>query len=225
MSMSLERIASAAIAVAAIAIAAVVVRREFFPPATVASGRRVLPAPVEVSNWKSLRAHGAWVGDSNARVVIVEFADFECPFCERFHREVKSAKAQLGERGGDVALLYIHLPLGSHRFAMPAALASVCAAEQGSFGAFHSALFEKQDSFGLKSWTSYAVDAGVPDTATFSDCTRERKSAEIVTAGLRVADSMGINVTPTILINGWKYAIPPIDSLVPILNRLLASEQ
>lgn len=218
---TIERLASAAIGVAALTIAAVVVRREVFPP-VVAPVQRAFPPAVQVPEWEKLRAYGMWVGDSNAKVTILEFADFECPFCERFHRELASAKAQLGDRGKDIALLYVHLPLGSHRFAMPAALASVCASDQGAFDRFHTALFEKQDSFGLKSWTSYAIDAGIADTASFSSCVRNTRSADVVTAGMRIADSLGVEVTPTLIINGWRYAVPPIDSLVTVLTRYLA---
>jgi protein-disulfide isomerase len=129
-----------------------------------------LAARTRVSGWDNLVKTGTLIGDSSAAVKVVEFGDFECPFCRRADSVFRVVKHKFG---ADVALVYIEFPLGMHRFALPAARAAECAAGQGHFAPMHDLLFTKQDSLGLKSWQSYAQESGVPDTAAFAKCVSE----------------------------------------------------
>ncbi|MGH7468455.1 MAG: DsbA family protein [Longimicrobiales bacterium] len=144
------------------------------------------------------------MGSNDATVVVVEFGDFECPFCKRFTTEMETLKEEYGNR---VALVYVHYPLRTHRFARPAARAAECAAEQSRFGEFHDELFERQDSLGLKSWLSYAIEAGVQDEAAFGRCVDRSDPVPLIERGLEVGKKLGVTGTPTIVINGWRY--PP----------------
>ncbi len=207
--------ATMAVSLAAIGVGVAAVHREFQHNARIVA---VGDKPSYIGNWRDLGRRGILVGDSAARVTVTEFADLECPYCKRFHSAFEELRRK---RGQDVALVYIHFPIAAHRFARPAARASECALAQGRFGAFQDAIYGKQDSLGLKPWSSYAVDAGVADTVAFNRCARDTARVARVEDGLAVGRSIGVQGTPTIIINGWRFAIPPYDSLSTIADRLL----
>ncbi len=213
---TLERITTGVVSLAALVLVGLAIRREIRPVTSAGAGQDQNAPPVYVPEWRRMTAAGHWVGDSNATVTIVEFADFECPFCRQFHEAFVRAKAVVGH---DVALVYIHFPIGGHRFAVPAARAAECAAQQGMFGPFHDALYARQDSLGLKMWSAYAAEAHLPDTAAFARCSQRSDEVASVSRGKAVGDSLGVRGTPTVLINGWRYAIAPYDSLTQIIQR------
>lgn len=199
----IDRVASIALTAAAVIIAGTFAHREFSSqtPRAIPDG-----PPKYVSDWRSLLTAGEVIGDSAAPFKIIEFGDFECPFC----RAADTVFRALGrEHGSRVTLIFVHFPLTMHRFAMPAALAAECAATQQRFAAFHDLLYAKQDSLGLKSWTSFAADAGVPDTLRFQNCLRESKSNPVVAAGIAAGRRLGVEGTPTVLLNGWRFPRPP----------------
>jgi protein-disulfide isomerase len=111
----------------------------------------------------------------------------------------------------------VHFPLRSHRLALPAARAAECAAEQGAFEEMHRTLFARQDSLGLKSWGSYAAEAGIPDTARFLECTASQRSFPRVEAGRRVGEREGVSATPTVLVNNWRLRRPPSEDDLALL--------
>lgn len=130
--------------------------------------------------------------------------------------------AVMREHNPRVALVYVHFPLSMHRFALPAARAAECAAAQGRFRAFHDALFDGQDSLGLKAWVSFAGDAEVADTAEFDRCVHKTGDIPLVQSGVTAGKRLGIRGTPTVLINGWELSAPPtsshqLDSLIAVL--------
>jgi protein-disulfide isomerase len=160
--------------------------------------------PEYLENWEALAAGGHREGPANAPVTVIVFADFECPVCQRFWRS--SLRPVLRAHRTDAALVYQHFPLSYHRFAYPAARASECAAEQGRFFPFHDGLYEKQDSLGLKSFTAFAADAGVPDLLAFDECNRSTDSVRAVASGTALGIQAGATGTPTILVNGYRFA-------------------
>jgi protein-disulfide isomerase len=175
---------------------------------------------VQEKDWRTLIPSGTRIGSADAPVTIVEFADLECPFCKRFHES--SLAAVQKQFGSKVSLVYVHFPITSHRFARPAARAAECASMQGVFGGFISAIYRKQDSLGLKSWTSYAVDAGVRDTAAFVVCARATGTLTLIDSGLAAGTRLHVEATPTVLVNGWRFATPPSDTtLTRVVGALL----
>lgn len=167
--------------------------------------------PERVAQWATVSVIGVSDGPVEAPVHIVELADLECSFCKRFHEVLSRAKAQFPER---IRVTWIHHPLTTHRFARPAARASECARASGRFQEFVDAVFAKQDSLGLRSWTAYAVEAGVSDTADFHRCAGVTGTIARIEDGLRLGAAIGVRGTPTVLLNGWKYQSPPSDSLL-----------
>jgi protein-disulfide isomerase len=133
-------------------------------------------------------------------VKIVEFSDFQCPFCARTHPAVDAVRRRYPER---VAVLYRHFPLDAiHPFARPAAVASECAGRQGRFGEFATLLFAQQDSLGAKPWSRFAAQAGVADAPAFERCVRESRTLAEVDRDAKLGTATRIEVTPTLVING-----------------------
>jgi protein-disulfide isomerase len=86
-------------------------------------------------------------------------------------------------------------------------------------------LYAKQDSFGLKSWTSFALDAGISDTARFNDCITKRPGARKIDSTAAQGQRMAVGGTPTVLIERWRYSQPPADSLLSIVKAAAAKQR
>ncbi len=215
-----EQIATVSITVAALAVAGSAVHREFFtvqaPPPQLS---QILKTEY-LADWRAYRSAGVTMGDSAAKVSIVVFSDFECPFCRQFHAQAVQA---MSTHVRDVEPVFVHYPLASHRFAKPTAQAAECAATQGRFLEFASVAFAQQDSLGLKSWGRLAAEAGVADTATLASCARRSELAPRITAGLELGKRIGVIGTPTVLINGWRYSTPPTANLEEELAAIIAT--
>ena len=220
MSQFYERIVSGTLGIAAIVMSLALVHREFATPRD--SGARGPTAPPQqVKDWQAIQHAGILMGDSTAPVKIVEFGDFECPFCRTFAKTVSTMRTRFGD---SVSLVFIQLPLEQiHRFAMPAARAAECANAQGRFSAFYETTYAKQDSLGLKSWVSFATDAGVQDTAKFARCNSYTGPLLDVQLAKAIANKLNIHATPTVIVNGWRFAAPPDDSLLTRIASAILS--
>jgi protein-disulfide isomerase len=209
--LNVDRILSVALTTAAIAIAAVLIWREV-KPRPVAFQGVVRTPPKFIPDWKEISKAGTRVGADSAPVTIIEFVDYECPFCKRFH---EGALAQVRKQfGTDVAFVYIQFPIPSHRFASAAARAAECAGEAGRFGEFIDGLYAKQDSLGLKTWASFAFDAGIADTMRIQRCGTSNLPSPTIANGMAIGERIGVVGTPGIMVNGWLYAAPPSDTLL-----------
>ena len=154
------------------------------------------PKVGRVADWRGYGSAGLRDGPTNARVQIVEFADFQCPYCRQASRYLDSV---LAARGNDVALVYRHYPI--HRFAHQAAVAAECSAKQGRFPALRRLLFAEAESIGVKVWTRFAEEAGVSDISAFRECMAMPANDEAITRDSLAAARLGISGTPTFLIN------------------------
>jgi protein-disulfide isomerase len=196
------------------------VHREFFAPSEVVQASA--QNPVFLKNWKDWMGKGVQLGPSGAAVQLIEFSDFECPFCASFNQTLKDLKKRYPTQ---VSLTYVHFPLPMHRFAMPAARAAECGDRQGRFEAVHDQLFEDQASFGAKPWSAYAAEAGVPDLAAFEACIDSAIAFPKIEAGKQLAAKLDIQGTPTLIVNGWKLAgTPPIQELDAMVKRVLSGK-
>lgn len=135
---------------------------------------------------------------SKAKVVIVEYSDFECPFCARHHPTLVDIADDYGD---DVAWVYRHFPLSFHPEANPAALASECANEQGKFWEYADALVANQDQLGETYYKSLAKELGMK-TAQFNDCFDTEKYQDVVDADTASGRAAGVSGTPATFING-----------------------
>ena len=160
------------------------------------------------------------LGDPSGKVRVTEFIDFECPFCRRFDSTVRQFVQQ---HPGIVTREVVHFPLTTHRFALPAARAAECAGEQDRFETMHRALYDKQDSLGLKSWASFAREAGIPDTTSFLKCHARSGDFRRIQMGLAAGEREGVTSTPTVIVGDWLFAVPPTErELAAAINDVLA---
>ncbi|MBT4121813.1 DsbA family protein [bacterium] len=150
------------------------------------------------------------LGDPNAPVKIVEFSDFECPFCSRHHPTLKQVMQEYGDQ---VAWVYKHFPLDSiHKEARPAAEASECVADQlgeEGFWNFTDTMFANQRSLGSSYYKEVASELGA-DLDEFNNCVSTGKFADKVEDDYQQGLNLGVTGTPGNFINGIevKGAIP-----------------
>jgi protein-disulfide isomerase len=216
---SLDSTITATLVVCALITTSVVVRHEFFAaPRLVQQDQE----PSFIQDWRKHLETGVRIGPSDAPVQIIEFADFECPFCGSFHKTLKSLEAKYPNQ---IGLAYVHLPIPGHRFAIPAARAAECASDQGRFEAMYDQLFDGQDQFGLKPWDEYGLAAGVPDMAAFDACIKKTDPILRVEEGKALGAKLNIQGTPTVIINGWKLGHPPSEEeLDQMVQKSLAGK-
>jgi protein-disulfide isomerase len=216
----LERTVSLLFAMSTVAIAASLVHREFFGAGAKRTATAIAPPPQQVEGWRDMLRDGYLIGDTSAFVTVAEFVDIECPYCREFNRTLRELRQRYGRA---MAISVIHLPLANHRFALPAARAVECAARQGRYEQMLNVLYDKQDSLGFKSWEAYGAEAGVRDTVLLRRCTSDRAPVPRIEAGVALAKRIGVNGTPTVVVNGWRYATPPSDSeLTRVASELAA---
>jgi protein-disulfide isomerase len=209
-------VATGILALCAVIVTGLLIRRELRPPVAQAA-----PLIRDVRDWQSYGKDGQRMGISRSPVTIVEFADFQCPFCRQSARVVGALMDSLP---GQVAHVFRHYPLTTaHPHAMLAAVASECAARQGQFRAYHDQLFAEQDSIGKRSWVAIAADAGLKDTVAFSGCMRDSTAAMArVKTDIDAATALGVSGTPALLVNGRLFAgAPTAEQLRSLVDKAL----
>lgn len=192
------RVAVIVLAGCAVVVAVLLVRREFSDRTTSTGQERAATHVGELPSLDSLYRIGHVIGARHAEITILEFSDYQCPYCARAQPDLRRL---LVDYPNDVALVYLHFPIESqHPQAVSAALGAEYAAAQGAFGSFHELLFEQQDSLAYIELTRLAERAGVPDTARFRSCLDQRRFVEVVNRHREIARSAGVRATPTFVI-------------------------
>jgi protein-disulfide isomerase len=136
-------------------------------------------------------------GSTKPAVTIVEFSDFECPFCSEVQNTLKQVMQTYGK---DVRLVFKHLPLEGHRNSLPAARAAYCAAEQDRFWQFHDALFASRNlSPALFEEIANELGLGLPK---FRACLDSEHSRTAIVKDIETARLFRIESTPSFIING-----------------------
>jgi protein-disulfide isomerase len=139
-------------------------------------------------------------GPEDASVTIIEFSDFQCPYCARFQSE--TLPQILTDYGDRVRFVYRDFPLtGLHENALKAAEASECADEQGAYWKYHDLLFQNQSALDDASLKNYAASLGL-DTATFNQCLDSDKYMSEVQKDEQDGITAGVQGTPAFFING-----------------------
>ena len=151
-------------------------------------------------------AQGVTKGDPDAPITIVEFADYSCPGCGQFALQIKPQMDLQYVQSGKAKFVYYDFPLISiHPYSFLAARAGRCANDQGKFWEFQQVIFRNQSTWATKTsvegyFADYAAEAGA-DKGTFEECLKSDAHADVVTANLRLAEQLGIEGTPTVMIS------------------------
>jgi protein-disulfide isomerase len=137
-------------------------------------------------------------GGASARVEIVEFSDFQCPYCRQVAPVLKQIMAKYGDR---VKLVWKDFPLPSHPDARPAAEAAQCANDQGKFWAYHDKLFENQNDMSVTNLKEWAAQMGM-DATKFNACFDKGTHRQLVQQDQEEGSRHGVSSTPSVFING-----------------------
>ena len=161
------------------------------------------------------------VGPGNAPVTIVEFSDYQCPYCQRAEASVKEVQKKYGDK---VRLVYMDFPLPMHSNALKAAQAARCAGDQGKYWEYHDALFADQNKLDQAGLKATAANLKL-DTKKFDECTAGDLHMDQIRKSQMEGSAAGVDGTPTFVINGrlMSGAQPPSE-MESVINEELGSQ-
>jgi protein-disulfide isomerase len=158
-------------------------------------------------------------GLATAPIQIVEFSDFQCPYCNMAADTVRQVETKYGDK---VSVVYRNFPLPMHRRAHPAAEAAECANEQGKFWEYHDQLFANQRQSTDDDFATFAQTAGL-DVTKFKDCYASGKYKDAVDADIHDGEKVGMSGTPGFYINGRMLSgAQPIEAFSDVIDDELA---
>lgn len=196
------------------------------PVVAAQAGGPVVEAPVtqqpQFTRYKVASEGFPSIGPADAPITIIEFSDYQCPFCRRWHQEVY--QPLLNAYPGKIKFVYRNLPLTSiHPDAQPAAEAALCAGEQDAYWQFHEKLFSS-DALSKEVYLQYAQELSL-DTTSFEACITDHKYASDIQSDSDFALNLGVSSTPTFFINGLAVVgAQPLDIFKQIIDKELAGE-
>lgn len=153
-------------------------------------------------------------GDPNAKITIVEWSDFECPFCGRFYEQTLAQIQTEYIDTGKVKFGYEHFPLSFHPQAQKAGEASECAGLQGKFWEMHDLLFESGVQGGVTAFKSYAGQIGL-NQADFDSCLDSGETASKVQTDFKEGQAAGVRGTPGFAIVAADGTVTPLSGAQP----------
>jgi len=195
-----------------------------------ASGQRQPPLTSNTVAPLATGPRGVVVGPDSARIEIMEFSDFECPWCARFAVLQMPDVRQRLLSTGRVRWRFVNFPLEGHTKSPYAHLAAACANEQGRFWEMHDLIYQNQEDWVTsgnleKTIDGYADRAGL-DKARYRSCVQERRTWGQVLADKALGDSLGLTGTPTFFLNGRELPDRPaitVDRLIYLVDSLGSS--
>lgn len=141
-------------------------------------------------------------GEANAPVLLIEFADYECPYCQKIDSDLKKLAE---EYSGKVLFAFKDFPLSMHKHAQKAAEAARCAGRQDKFWEFHDLLFEKGSGLEIAQLKEYARTLKL-DAAKFDQCLDSGETAAMVKEDLEQGQRLGLSGTPSFFVNGHFFS-------------------
>ena len=160
-------------------------------------------------------------GGASAPVTIVEFSDYQCPFCARVNPTLDRIRQTYGDK---VKIVFKDFPLPNHAQAPKASEAAHCAGEQGKYWEMHDRMFADQRALNVPQLKQSAVALGL-DAAKFDQCLDSGKHAAVVAAGLAQGERLGVNSTPSLYINGRALiGAQPFEAFKQIIDEELAKK-
>lgn len=176
--------------------------------------------PIEAIRENLVKENSQILGDKDAKVVIVEFSDFQCPACRSAHPIVKRVVQEYGDK---ILFVYRHFPLvGSHKYALKAAEAAEAAGGQGKFWEYHDLLFKNQENLKTEDLKRYAEELGL-DMNKFNEALDSGKFKDKVTGDMDDGEKLGVRSTPTFFINEEMHkGVQSYDQFKETIDKELA---
>ena len=182
-------------------------------------GKIAVRVLLEPPRQKVAAADSPTKGPASAPVELIEFSDFQCPFCLRAHPTVTQVLSTYGDR---IRFVYRNYPLPNHPNARPAAEAAQCAAEQGKFWAYHDRLFAEPNKLADGDLKQVAAALGL-DGARFNSCFDSHKYKAHVDADIQAGNEAGVSGTPSFFINGRMVTgAQPFEAFKRVIDEELA---
>jgi protein-disulfide isomerase len=167
------------------------------------------PVRVEVA------ATGPAKGPATAPVTIVEFSDFQCPYCSRLTPTLEQVKQKYGDK---VRIVFRQFPLPFHQNAQKAAEAALCANDQGKFWQLHDAMFSNQAALGVDQLKAKAAELGLK-ADDFNKCLDSGAKAADIEADKKAGSAAGVNGTPAMFINGrFVNGAVPLEQITSVID-------
>jgi protein-disulfide isomerase len=186
-------------------------------PAAAPAPRRKGPDPAK--QYEIALAGAPVRGSEDAQVTIVEFSDFQCPYCGRVTPTLEKIQEEYGDK---VRVAFKHLPLAFHQKAMPAHKAAVAAGTQGKFWEMHDKIFANQANLSPAAYEGYAAELGL-DVEQFKADVASRASQQQIDSDKLEAAKLGVTGTPSFFINGYYLSgAQPYASFKVIIDRQLS---
>ncbi len=159
------------------------------------------------------------IGPKDAPVTVVEFADYQCPYCKRSEDTIKELRQEYGDK---MRLVFIDFPLSFHQYAFQASEAARCAGEQGKFWEYHDELFKDQTKLTTKDLKAAAVKVKL-NAKQFDTCLDKGKYADAVHKSMSQGSAVGVDGTPGFFINGRPLTgAQPTPMFETMINEELA---
>ncbi|RPH57116.1 MAG: DsbA family protein [Chloroflexi bacterium] len=189
-----------------------------------AAAKPAVNIPEEVRRYDVPVDNAPALGPADAPITIVEFSDYQCPYCQKWYDEVLTRL--LKDYENKIRFVYRDFPLppSIHPEAQPAAEAAHCAGEQGAYWQFHNAIFSNKYMLSAQAYQKYAEELGL-DLDAFNTCISDHRYKSVVEDNVNVAFSVEVGSTPTFFINGMKVVgAQPYAVFQQIIDKELAGE-
>jgi len=190
--------------------------------------RADVPPPLEQTSLReqtALAAERPVKGTPQAQVTIVEFSDYQCPYCGEFHRDVLPRIMKDYVDSGKARWVFRNLPLSFHENALSAAQAAECANTQGKYWQMQDMLFDNQGSLSDSNYDKWASELGL-DHSNFSRCMREGETLPEIEYDMQYARNISVHSAPTFFINGRPLVgAAPYDDFKRVVDEELDKAQ
>lgn len=174
------------------------------------------------------------LGDAKAEVAIVEFSDFECPYCRQYQKNTFPSLTDKYVNSGKVKYIFVDFPLSFHAQAHPAAVAAACAHKQGAFWKMHNLLFDNQSALGEQTFLKLASDLQL-NGRQFKQCLQDPKVVAQLREQVRLGEAVGVQGTPAFLIGRIRNGVltdakaisgaQPLSSFERVVDRFLPNSK
>ena len=205
----------AALVVLLVAVVVVFAQRQAAPPPTPTA--EVLPSTRNYPVGTTPEGY-PYKGNPDAKVTVVEYSDYQCPFCRRAEPTVSQLLTEYGDK---IRFVYRDYPLQFHQRAMPASIAAHCGAEQGKYWQFHENLMKEQGDLSDDDLKKRATAIGL-DGAKFAACFEAKKVQPAIDVAFKEGQSLGVTGTPSFFVNGRMIVgAKPIDEFKALIQEEL----